>query len=183
MDIMYTLSKKAGISEKDYRMWYKLNEDTEIAVRTSVGESKTELVKNSVGQGSFGAALASSINIGCAVQDALKGKKSTYIGHLDLNSLIMQDDIAKVSTSLAEARQRCEDIYKLLTRKQLSVNDTKCKFMILGSKKQRKQALKELEKEPMMMGGRKINHAGKEKYLGDFVNELGCKQSIDGTIK
>ena len=65
MDIMYTMSKKAGISDKDYRMWYKLNEDTEIAVRTSVGESKTELVKNSVGQGSFGAALASSINIGC----------------------------------------------------------------------------------------------------------------------
>ena len=153
MDIMYTLSKKAGISEKDYRMWYKLNEDTEIAVKTSVGESKTEVIKNSVGQGSFGAALASSINIGCAVQDALKGKKSTSIGHLDLNSLIMQDDIAKVSTSLEDARQGCNDIYELLTRKQLSVNDTKCKFMIIGSKKQRKQALKELEKEPMVMGG------------------------------
>ena len=51
--------------------------DTEIAVRTSVGESKTEIVKNSLGQGSFGAALASSLNIGCAVQDAFKGKKST----------------------------------------------------------------------------------------------------------
>ena len=94
MDIMYTLWKKAGIDEKDYRLWYKLNEDTEIAVRTSVGESKTEIVKNSVGQGSFGAALASSLNIGCAVQDAFKGKKSTSIGHLDLNSLIMQDDIS-----------------------------------------------------------------------------------------
>ena len=41
MDIMYTLWTKAGIYEKDYRLWYKLNEDTEIAVRTSVGESKT----------------------------------------------------------------------------------------------------------------------------------------------
>ena len=40
IDIMYTLSKKAGISDKDYRMWYKLNEDTEIAVRTSVGNLK-----------------------------------------------------------------------------------------------------------------------------------------------
>ena len=63
------------------------------------------------------------------------------------------------------------------------MNDTKFKFMILRSKKQRKQALKELEKEPMMMGGRKINHAVNEKYLGDFVSELGCKQSIDDTIK
>ena len=118
IDIMYTLSRKAGISDKDYRMWYKLNEDTEIAVRTSVGESKTQIIKNSVGQGSFGAALASSIKIGCAVQDALKGKNSTSIGHLDLNSLVMQDDIAKVNTSLEEARQGCSDIYELLTRKQ-----------------------------------------------------------------
>ena len=55
----------------------KKNEDPEIAARTSVGESKTETIKNSVGQGSFGAALASSLNIGCTVQDAFKGKKFT----------------------------------------------------------------------------------------------------------
>ena len=57
IDIMFTLRRKADISDKDYRMWFKLNEDTELAVRTSVGESKTELIKNSVGQGSYGAAL------------------------------------------------------------------------------------------------------------------------------
>ena len=126
IDIMFTLSKKADISDKDY---------TKIAVRTSVGESKTELIKNSVGQGSFGAALASSINIGCAIQDTLKNKKNASIGHLNLNALVMQDDIAKVSTNLEDARQGCNDIYELLTRKQLSVNDTKCKYMIIGSKK------------------------------------------------
>ena len=107
IDIMFTLSKKADISDKDY---------TKIAVRTSVGESKTELIKNSVGQGSFGAALASSINIGCAIQDTLKNKKNASIGHLNLNALVMQDDIVKVSTNLEDARQRCNDIYKLLTR-------------------------------------------------------------------
>ena len=95
-----------------------------------------------MGQGSFGAALASSINIGCAIQDNLRNKKSASIGHLDLNALVMQDDIAKVSTNLKDARQGCKDIYEILTRKQLSVNDTKCKYMIIGSKKQRNQALK-----------------------------------------
>ena len=45
IDIMYTLCKKAGIDEKDYRLWYKLNKNTEIAVRTSVSKSKTEIVK------------------------------------------------------------------------------------------------------------------------------------------
>ena len=28
-----------------------------------------------------------------------------------------------------------------------------------------------------------IKHAANEKYLGDWVNELGCKESIDDTIK
>ena len=38
---MFTLSKKADISDKDYRMWFKLNEDTKIAVKTSVGEKQS----------------------------------------------------------------------------------------------------------------------------------------------
>ena len=59
----------------------------------------------------------------------------------------------------------------------------KCKYLIIGSKKQRKQALNELEKDPMRMGGLKIDLAVSEKYLGDFVSELGCKRSIDDTIK
>ena len=49
---MYTLNKEAKICDKDYRLWFKLNEDTNILVRTSVGESGTCLVKNSIGQGS-----------------------------------------------------------------------------------------------------------------------------------
>jgi hypothetical protein len=68
-------------------------------------------------------------------------------------------------------------------RKQLSVNHDKCKYLILGPKKSRDNTLKELLKEPMTMGGLVIKHAGSEKYLGDLVNELGCKQSIDDTIK
>ena len=35
----------------------------------------------------------------------------------------------------------------------------------------------------MRMGGQKINHAVNEKYLGDFVSELGCKQNTDDTIR
>ena len=35
LDTMYTLNKKANISDKDYRL-YMLNEKTKISVRTSV---------------------------------------------------------------------------------------------------------------------------------------------------
>ena len=48
MDVMYTLHKEAKICDKDYRLLFKLNEDANISVRTSVGESGTFLVKNSI---------------------------------------------------------------------------------------------------------------------------------------
>ena len=69
LDTMYTLHSEAKIFDKDYRLWYKLNEDANISIRTSVGESGTCLVKNSLEQGMFGAALASSLYIGCAIQE------------------------------------------------------------------------------------------------------------------
>ena len=183
LDTMVTLKNKAGIDNKDYRMWFKLNEDTRISVRTSVGESESKLIKNSLGQGSFGAALASSLNIGCAIQDTFRETSSTNIGTLPLNAVVMQDDIAKLNDNLGQARDGCKKIYNTLMRKQLSVNHDKCKYLIVGPKKFRQDTLKELETQPMCMGGVVIKHAANEKYLGDWVNELGCKESIDDTIK
>ena len=93
-------------------LWYKLNEDANISVRTSEGESATYRVKNSLGQGMFGAALASSLNIGCALKETFRRNPSTRLGLMHLNSLIMQDDI----------RSGCDKIDDTLKRKQLSVD-------------------------------------------------------------
>ena len=43
-DCMDTLSRKAKIDDKCYRVWFKLNEDTKISVNTSVGKSKSKSV-------------------------------------------------------------------------------------------------------------------------------------------
>ena len=126
LDTMVTLKEKAKIDNKDYRMWFKLNEDTTIRVRTSVGESESRLIKNSLGQGSFGAALASSLNIGCAIKDTFRETSSTHIGTLPLNAVVMQDDIAKLNDNLGQARDGCNKIHNTLMRKQLAVNQDKC---------------------------------------------------------
>ena len=57
LDAMYTLRNKADICNKSYRLWYRLNEKARISVRTSVGESESKEIADSLGQGSFGAAL------------------------------------------------------------------------------------------------------------------------------
>ena len=62
------------------------------------------------------------------------------------------------------------------------MNHDKRKYMIMGTKEFREETLKELEKEPLTMGGVVIDHAVSEKYLGDWVSELGCRQSISDTI-
>ena len=139
------------------------------------------MIKNSLGQGSFGAALASSLNIGSAIHDTIKGTSTAPIGDLGLNAVVMQDDIAKLNDNIKQARDGCYKIHNTLMRKQLSVNHDKCKYLIVGPKKFRERTLSDLERDPLNMGGLTINHAekGKEKYLGDWINELGCKQSIE----
>ena len=66
-------------------MWFKLNNRTRISILTPVGETDTATIYNGIGQESFGAALASSINIGCAVYDKTIGKFTSNIGPMPLN--------------------------------------------------------------------------------------------------
>ena len=69
---------------------------------------------NVIGQGSFAAAIASSLNIGCAVDRITRGICSANIGEVELNSLIFQDDIAKMNRSMEDARKGAKDIGRLL---------------------------------------------------------------------
>ena len=56
------------------------------------------------GQGTFGAALVSTLNIGCAIEDTFIGRPSTSISFVNLNSLVLQDDVNKMNDSLQQAR-------------------------------------------------------------------------------
>ena len=73
---------------------------------------------NGIGQDSFAAALASSINIGTAVYDITKGEVSANIGNMPLNCLIFQDNIAKMNRTLEDARKGEKDNGRMLESKQ-----------------------------------------------------------------
>ena len=183
LDCLNTLKTAADIDNKSYRLWYKLNENTEISVKTSVGESDTETIPNSIGQGSVGAALVSSLNIGNSMAEVFRDIASTSIGTLGLNNLVFQDDISKMNDHLGQAREACTKIDNMLKRKQLSVNYDKSKFLIIGNNNYRKKILRNIKKDPMKMGGQEILHSSVEKYLGDLIHEKGCEQSIKETVK
>ena len=80
-----------------------------------------------------------------------------------------------------ELRVKSSD--RTLKIKQLSVNYDKSKYLILGSRKYRKETMETLKKNPMMLRSEVIGNAVKEKYLGDWIHELGCRESISTTIK
>ena len=44
LDAMYTLSTRAKVCDKTYRLWYKLNDKARISVKTTVGESDNEVM-------------------------------------------------------------------------------------------------------------------------------------------
>ena len=129
IDCMDTLNKEAKVDNKSYRIWYKLNANTRISVRTSVGETAEKGILDSIGQGSAGASLISSLNIGCAMEKTFRYHYTASIGHQRLNSLIFQDDISKMNNKIEQAREGCQKIDKTLKGKLLSVNYDKSKYL------------------------------------------------------
>ena len=74
---------------------------------------------NGIDQGSFGLALSSSINIGSAVYDITNGEVTANIRNMPLNSLIFQDNIAKMNCTLEDARKAGKVVGRMLESKKL----------------------------------------------------------------
>ena len=121
------------------------------AIITPLGETDEATIMNGIGQGSFAAALASSLNIGCGVEKITRGICSANIGELELNSLIFQDDIAKMNRTMEDARKGAKEVGRILESKQLRANMSTSKFVLLGPPISRTELLKEAEANPIKM--------------------------------
>ena len=119
IDTLHTMLTKVKISMSDYRMWFKLNNKTRISILTPIVVTEGATIINDIGHGSFVTALASSLNIGSAVDEITKGIVTARIGEMKLNSLIFQDDIAKMNFKLEDARKGAEDLGRMLESKQI----------------------------------------------------------------
>ena len=52
-----------GITGKLYRLWYMLNKDAQIRVKTSFGVTEVAATGENVAQGSIGGGIVSSLNL------------------------------------------------------------------------------------------------------------------------
>ena len=122
---------EAGITGKLYRLWFELNKETNIKVKTGVGVSGTARVGETVAQGSIGGALASSLNLDVEVNNFFSGSiDEVSYSNVRLQPIILQDDLCRLCTSADSARngvRRMENIMKL---KQLDINVDKSSYIV-----------------------------------------------------
>ena len=94
-DVMQTLHE-IGVEKKTARVWYKLNENTEVAVKTAGGVSETAFVGDCIGQGTAGGALVSRVNLDHGLTMYFKeSKEEMHYGSAKIQPLAYQDDVLK----------------------------------------------------------------------------------------
>ena len=74
VDAMEALHK-AKINPKFYRVWFKMNQNTVIQVKTGAGMSARGLAGPVTGQGGGGAALASALNLDLGLNSYFQGSR------------------------------------------------------------------------------------------------------------
>ena len=141
-DLFKSISSGAdpGVSGKLYRLWFELNKETEIKVKTGAGMSETTTVGETVAQGSIGGALISSLNLDGEVNHFFSGSiNEAAYSDVRLQPLILQDDLCRIDT-----------IMKL---KQLELNVSKSCFIVRQKSSKAKDIQEELKNYPLTYDG------------------------------
>ena len=129
-DVMQTLHK-IGVNKKAARVWYKLNEGTEITVKTASGLSETAFVGDCIGQGTAGGALVSQANLDIGLMEYFEDSKDDIMyGNVKLQPLACQDDILKGSTNVLDAQVGNIKLSAMLKEKGLEAHPDETCFIV-----------------------------------------------------
>ena len=124
-DVMDTLNT-IGVNKKAARVWFKLNEATEIQVKCSGGMSDSAAVGDCIGQGTAGASLVSALNLDHGMQTYFSNSKDEMMyGGVRLEYFAFQDDIAMPNKGLMEAQIANTKIHHLFEEKGLEAHPDK----------------------------------------------------------
>ena len=174
-----------GADPKAVRLWLKLNEDTRIQVKCpGIGLSDVGEVGPCLGQGTIGGALVSQAVLDDAVMEHFVPGDDMQLqyGSVPLAPMMFQDDLINGSEDLAHARTANTKVDKLMKERGLSLNKDKSVCLIIGNKKQKKEASEELKVNPLMCGNLETKETQVEKWLGQFISAAGLADSVIQTV-
>ena len=174
-----------GADIKAIRLWYKLNEKTRIRVKTGAGLSNYDEVGAVLGQGTLGGAIISQAVLDEGVMEHFspgeEGQPS--YGSVAMAPCMFQDDLANGSVGLLEARIANQKVDFLVKQRGLQLNRDKSVCIILGSKKQKREANEELEENPLKCGDFVTKQKEVEKWLGQYMSAAGLADSVAKTVE
>ena len=181
--VLTCLKRKAD--PKAVRLWYKLNANTKIQVRTGVGLTKFGSVGAVVGQGMLGGALVSQAVLDEGVGEHFPpgGELQLEYGDVPLAPMMWLDDIINGAEGLEQARKINERINILMKQRGLSLNKDKSVCLFIGSKAQKKRATEELKSKPLMCGSFATQEKQEDKWLGQIISSSGLADSVAKTVE
>ena len=146
-----TSLRKVQVDRKAYKCWYKLNERTEFCIATPAGTTSSAEAYDLVPQGSGGAARASALDIGLALESQFSGStEEVGFGQVRCNPQAFQDDIARLAEDIPTTNYGNVKISKMLELKGLEYHPTKTTFLVIGTKKYQTKIEEELKRNPIV---------------------------------
>ena len=173
---------KGKVKGKLYRLVYEINKETNVKVRTPVGNSDVRDTKENLAQGSPEAGIISAQSLSQGVDDFFSSSESEVsYGPLRLLPQSFQDDLMRLCLDPISAQQGNDRFESLADSKRLSYNMKKSFVVIMGKKKQREELKKQFEENPPKIYGIPLKIVDQQSYLGE---ELGptVSESITLTI-
>ena len=170
----------AGVQGKVYRLWYKLNQNTRIAVKTGVGLTDERDTGETLGQGTVGGALASALNI----DEELNAHFEESHGLVRLQPLSFQDDVIRMCPGRAGAQEGYHKFEAVFKSKLLEIHPTKSCFILFSNdNKMRSKIENEINQQPLIYDDFTVNKSSGEKWLGDMLSDAGLMKSVEATVK
>ena len=176
-DVMQTLHE-IGVSKKAARVWYKLNEGTEIAVKTAGGLSETAVVGDCIGQGTASGALVSQANLDHGLKMFFgNSNEEIYYGEVRVQPLAYQDDVLKGSKDVMAAQVGNIRLATMLKDKGLEAHPDKTSIIICGSTRFKQKAKDDLQNKPLKFEDFAVKEHVCDKYLGHVLYGGGLDDS------
>ena len=100
-------------------MWYLLNKNTRIKVKTAFGLTKEAEVGDCLGQGTGGAGLVSAAHLDLGLKKGFHTSKSImYFGQVRVRPLSYQDDVGTICANISMVKNQTKYMSKMLKEKK-----------------------------------------------------------------
>ena len=103
-------------------------------------------------------------------------------GTVPLAPLMWVDDMLSATGGLQKAREINTKVDKLMKQRGLNLNGDKSICIIIGTKKQKRDATQQITDEPLMCGNFETKEKQEDKWLGQIISARGLADSVAKTV-